>query len=75
MSMNKMSLTELEKAIREAKDRSAVYQLLSANEIEITPTKSLSTWLRNSLRDHEYKLNSVLRAARDRLNHFENINA
>lgn len=73
--MQNMSMKELENAIRVAKDRTDVYRLLSANGIEVTPTKGIGTWLRNSLRDHDFKLNAVLRAARDRLNLLENANA
>jgi hypothetical protein len=71
--MTQMSFNELEKKIQVAKTRSDVYMLLSQNGFDVTPTKSLNTWIRNSLNDKEYVLNRVLRAARTRIEQIENI--
>lgn len=73
--MTQMSYNELKKALAIAKSRTIVYQLLSTNGIDVTPTRSISTLISNSLRDKDFGLNQVLRAARDRINELENMNA
>lgn len=70
-----MSYKEIQKAIAVAKDRASVYQLLSQGGIEVNPNRSISTLIAKSLQDKDFGLNQILRAARDRLNELENLNA
>lgn len=73
--MAHMSYKEIQKAIAVAKDRASVYQLLSQGGIEVNPNRSISTLIAKSLQDKDFGLNQILRAARDRLNELENLNA
>lgn len=70
-----MSYKEIQKAILVAKDRTAVYQLLAQGGIEVNPNRSISSLIAKSLQDKDLTLNQILRAARDRLNELENLNA
>ena len=68
-----ISFKELENKIQASNSKTEIYSLLSQNGFVVTPTKSLNTWIRNSLNEREYILNRVLRAARTRIEQLENI--